>query len=128
MAGCWARSARKQQISVDSDGLNKGKRLESKKPGKPDETARFLASGSVCAAGAGPGLQNQSPKLSISSSSIDSVNTYVDLQTEQHSHLADCLARLAQVSPDLALIIDRWKTLPPALKDGILAMVKATTT
>jgi integrase len=59
LAGCLARSERKQEISVDSDGLKRSKHLESKKPRKLGKSAAILAPGSVCVAGASPGLQNQ---------------------------------------------------------------------
>jgi hypothetical protein len=36
------------------------------------------------------------------------------------------LALLAQKSPDLALVVERWDALPEALRAGIVAMVKAT--
>jgi hypothetical protein len=35
------------------------------------------------------------------------------------------LALLARASPDLALIVERWESLPEALRAGIVAMVKA---
>jgi hypothetical protein len=35
------------------------------------------------------------------------------------------LALLRQKSPDLALVVERWDSLPQAVKAGILAMVKA---
>jgi len=38
---------------------------------------------------------------------------------------AENLALLAEKSPDLALLIERWNDLPDAIKAGILAMVKA---
>jgi hypothetical protein len=38
--------------------------------------------------------------------------------------LAFCWALLEQESPDLALIVEAWGTLPPALKVGIVAMVR----
>jgi hypothetical protein len=36
------------------------------------------------------------------------------------------LALLAQKSPDLALLVERWDALPEAVRTGIVAMVKAT--
>jgi hypothetical protein len=35
------------------------------------------------------------------------------------------LALLAQKSPDLALVAERWDALPDAVRAGIVAMVKA---
>jgi hypothetical protein len=40
--------------------------------------------------------------------------------------LAFCLAFLSRVSPDLALVVERWSLLPEAMRTGILAMVKAS--
>ena len=40
--------------------------------------------------------------------------------------LASCLAFLTRISPDLALVVERWNQLPDALRAGILAMVKAS--
>ena len=40
--------------------------------------------------------------------------------------LAFCLAFLNQKSPDLALLVQRWDSLPSAVQVGIVAMVKAT--
>src|SRR4051794_15282031 len=42
-----------------------------------------------------------------------------------------CLAQhlpneICQTSPDLALIVERWLDLPPAVRAGIVAMVKAS--
>jgi hypothetical protein len=39
--------------------------------------------------------------------------------------LASCLALLTQKSPDLALVVQRWDSLPDALRAGILAMIEA---
>ena len=41
------------------------------------------------------------------------------------SDLAYYLALLAEKSPDLAIIVASWDTLPDAVKAGIMAMVKA---
>jgi hypothetical protein len=38
--------------------------------------------------------------------------------------LASSLALLARKSPDLALIVERWDTLPEVLRAGILAMIR----
>jgi hypothetical protein len=40
--------------------------------------------------------------------------------------LADCLALLERVSPDLALLAARWVKLPEPIRAGILAMVRAS--
>jgi hypothetical protein len=40
--------------------------------------------------------------------------------------LAFCLALLARTAPDLALVVERWDTLPEAVRAGIAAMVQAT--
>jgi hypothetical protein len=40
--------------------------------------------------------------------------------------LAFCLAFLTRKSADLALVVERWESLPEALRAGIVAMVKAT--
>jgi hypothetical protein len=37
------------------------------------------------------------------------------------------LALLEQKSPDLALIVERWHSLPAPVRTGIVAMVKAST-
>jgi hypothetical protein len=81
----------------------------------------------VCAAGAGPGLQNQCPKLSILSPNSDAVSTSVEQQIGQQSDLAGCLARLAQTSPELAFIVKRWNMLSPAFQAAIVTMVKSAT-
>ncbi len=39
---------------------------------------------------------------------------------------ASCLALLNRKSPDLALLVERWDTLPEVVRAGIVAMVKAT--
>jgi hypothetical protein len=38
------------------------------------------------------------------------------------------LALLAEKSPDLALLVERWDGLPEAVRAGIVAIVKATST
>ena len=43
------------------------------------------------------------------------------------SVLAHRLALLVQESPDLALVIDAWPTLPEAVKTGIMALVSIAT-
>jgi hypothetical protein len=40
--------------------------------------------------------------------------------------LASCLTFLYQKSPDLALLVERWDSLPDAVRAGIAAMVKAS--
>jgi hypothetical protein len=40
--------------------------------------------------------------------------------------LAFCLSLLTRKSPDLALLVERWDSLPDAVRAGIMAMVKAT--
>jgi len=42
-----------------------------------------------------------------------------------HDVLAFCLALLSPISPDLALVVKRWETLPEPIRAGILAMVRA---
>ena len=42
------------------------------------------------------------------------------------NNLASCLALLARKSPDLAFLVERWDSLPQAVRAGIVAMVKAT--
>jgi hypothetical protein len=49
----------------------------------------------------------------------------ISLSDEAKCVLADCLAVLAQTSPDLALLVERWDSLPEAICAGIVAMVKA---
>ena len=39
--------------------------------------------------------------------------------------LAFCLAFLSRKSTDLALLVERWDSLPDAVRAGIVAMVKA---
>ena len=39
--------------------------------------------------------------------------------------LADCLAFLNRQSPDIAIVVTAWPTLPAAIQAGIVAMVKA---
>jgi hypothetical protein len=41
--------------------------------------------------------------------------------------LASCLAFLSQKSPDLAMVIEHWDSLPDAIRAGIAAMVRAAT-
>jgi hypothetical protein len=40
--------------------------------------------------------------------------------------LAFCLSFLKEKCPDLALVVERWASLPEAVQAGIVAMVKAT--
>jgi len=42
------------------------------------------------------------------------------------SHLASCLALLAEKQPDLAAVVKAWPDLPEAVRAGIVAMVKAS--
>ena len=42
------------------------------------------------------------------------------------SVLADCLALLAQTSPDLVVVAVSWETLPVAIRTAIVALVQAT--
>ena len=44
---------------------------------------------------------------------------------DSRENLASCLALLAKQSPDLALLVEAWDTLPDAVRAGIVAMVKA---
>ena len=39
---------------------------------------------------------------------------------------ADYLALLERKSPDLALLVKRWDTLPEAVRVGIMAMIRAS--
>ena len=41
-------------------------------------------------------------------------------------NLADYLALLERKSPDLALLVKRWDTLPEPVRTGIMAMIRAT--
>ncbi len=54
------------------------------------------------------------------SPSYDSVGTSDD----DEKRLAFCLAFLSEKTPDLALLVQRWDTLPAVLKTGIVAMVR----
>ena len=53
--------------------------------------------------------------------SNDSTNT----SENPENNSADYLALLRQKSPDLALVVERWDSLPEAVKAGIIAIVKA---
>jgi hypothetical protein len=44
---------------------------------------------------------------------------------DPEKNLASCLALLAEKSPDLALVLGRWNSLPEAVRTGIVAMVRA---
>ncbi|MHC4441610.1 MAG: hypothetical protein ACYTF1_10670 [Planctomycetota bacterium] len=63
------------------------------------------------------GLQNRCDE------SVTSDNDKTCESGEKNS--ADYLALLRQKSPDLALVVERWDSLPQAVKAGIIAMVKA---
>jgi hypothetical protein len=39
--------------------------------------------------------------------------------------VADCVAFLAEKSPDLAAVVDAWEGLPEPIRQGIVAMVRA---
>jgi len=39
--------------------------------------------------------------------------------------LAFCLALLAKKSGDLALVVDRWETLPTPIKAAVMALVRS---
>jgi len=65
------------------------------------------------------GLQNRCDE-SVTSDNINTSENPVN-------NSADYLALLGQKSPDLALIVERWDSLPEAVKAGILAMIKAST-
>ena len=41
--------------------------------------------------------------------------------------MADCLALLDRERPDLAAVVEAWDRLPEAVRVGVLAMVKAST-
>jgi hypothetical protein len=41
--------------------------------------------------------------------------------------LASCLAFLAAKSPGLGLVVERWESIPEAVRAGIVAMVEAAT-
>ena len=85
----------------------------------------FHRPGSVCTSGGGPGLQNQfKPPIPAAATSIPSTLSATD-PADGPGVLASCLALLALESPDLALIVERWKNLPEAVRAGIVAMVKA---
>ena len=83
---------------------------------KSEVSASFPGSGSVCTSGGGPGLQNQLHDSASPSQSSTSGNA--------EENLAFCLAFLAQKSPDLALIVERWDSLPEPVRAGIVAMIK----
>jgi hypothetical protein len=48
------------------------------------------------------------------------------ISENDENDLAFCLALLARKSADLALLVERWDSLPEAVRAGIVAMVKAT--
>jgi len=47
-----------------------------------------------------------------------------DVTDNPDSVLASCLALLAKKSPDLAMVVKEWDTLPEAVRAGIVAMVR----
>jgi hypothetical protein len=49
-----------------------------------------------------------------------------DISANGPERLALCLALLAEKSPDLALLAERWDALPDAVRTGIMAMVRTT--
>jgi hypothetical protein len=43
-------------------------------------------------------------------------------------HFAHSFARESESDPELALILERWSSLPEPIRAGIVAMVRATRT
>jgi hypothetical protein len=67
------------------------------------------------------------PSTGFEDQSTKSPTSYVDNTSgDADKDLAFCLALLGRKSPDLALVVERWESLPEAVRAGIAAMVKAT--
>ncbi len=64
------------------------------------------------------GLQNRC------SDTVTSDDTTICENDKENS--ADYLALLERESPDLALLVKRWDTLPEVVRAGIMAMVRAS--
>ncbi|HYV35515.1 MAG TPA: hypothetical protein VE988_07420 [Gemmataceae bacterium] len=52
------------------------------------------------------------------------LTTPIVAETAQ-TDLAFCLALLAKKSGDLALVVDRWETLPTPIKAAVMALVRS---
>jgi hypothetical protein len=121
LAFCLAPQGRPEGTSVGAGGLSGAMAVESQRFGNSAvsaENVEKLSPGSVCTSGGGPGLQNQSLPATTYDNNVTSAT--------EHERLAFCLALLTQKSPDLALVVERWDTLPRAVRTGIMAMVRST--
>jgi hypothetical protein len=71
------------------------------------------------------GLENRSTFATHHFANLDDANTSGNKANGPADNMAFCLAFLAQKSPDLALLVERWEELPEAVRAGMVAMVKA---
>ncbi len=73
------------------------------------------------------GEGTRTPDIQIHSLKSESrnVNARKDVTETTPEPLAQTLARQLEKHPDLAHLVERWDTLPEAVRAGIVAMVKA---
>ena len=71
------------------------------------------------------GLENRSDPQDVPAEAHAQPDVNDTSAQEGASVLASRLALLVQKSPDLALLVERWDTLPEAMRAGMMAMVRA---
>ncbi len=71
------------------------------------------------------GLENRCHSAASHVTTSFSTKLSADSNENATGVLASCLALLAKKSTDLALVVERWDTLPEAIRAGIVAMVNA---
>jgi hypothetical protein len=64
---------------------------------------------------------NPVPPIEISGENSESLKG----EAQNQAHSPAFSAKSAPVDPELSLIVDRWLSLPDAIRAGIVAMVKA---
>jgi hypothetical protein len=110
---------------VGAGGLSAANAVASQSLAIAAVSAEKQGSGSVCTSGGGPGLQNHPvTPAPADATSIPFPPSVVETASGP-GVLASCLALLAEKSPDLALIVERWDTLPESIRRAMLALVES---
>jgi hypothetical protein len=125
-ASCLALSSGSEGPQGDYRGLASDVALQCSDPGKDAVSAANPGSGSVCTSGEGPGLQNQCMSPLSSAGNPESARRSALLSENPPDDLASCLALLARKSANLALVAERWDSLPDAVRSAIITLVKAS--
>ena len=125
LALCLARKGAGRGNLVRPSAVNENPNADPTSDDPPEETRQKPHQESGWGGIRTPGGVAPTAVFKTAAESPKGMSTQGDAQSKVND-LADCLALLRRESPELAVVVATWSTLPKAVQAGILAMIEAS--